>query len=187
MDTWPHSTPNHYADWQNTQYKWRNMDSKIIDGANWYTSKKWLSNVQYVILIRYNYHVAQPRASYESSDEPAGQPRDKPLRTHPIQTGRNISLESDLNWPSCQLWDMLPIVPGTPGGHSISIDSRHNLPLWDSDLTTLPYSQRRPVTEVDFVNGRKMGNTGVSHQTVCPDMSITPLVLQISYVVSLSR
>jgi len=55
-----------------------NPDSKIIAISNCKSSKKWLLDVDSVILIRYYYQTAKPRALYKSTDGPAGQLTDAP-------------------------------------------------------------------------------------------------------------
>jgi len=58
---------------------WRwNTDTKLIDIANWSTSKSSLMVAENFILIRYYWHTANTRALYESIDGPPVRPADNP-------------------------------------------------------------------------------------------------------------
>jgi hypothetical protein len=60
----------------NTQYKLKYIESKITDVATCKVIEKVFLDVNKVILIKYNYQTASPRALCESTDVPAGQPVD---------------------------------------------------------------------------------------------------------------
>jgi len=59
-----------------TNLKRQNIDSKIAKGATCKVIKMVFLDVNYLILIKYNYQTAKARALYESTDGPAGQPAD---------------------------------------------------------------------------------------------------------------
>jgi len=63
---------------KNTMYNRKNLDSKIINVADWKTCKKRLLAVEYLNLIIYNYPTAKTRTLYKSTDGPAGRPADNP-------------------------------------------------------------------------------------------------------------
>jgi len=56
----------------------KNIDSKMTNVATCKVNKKIFLDVNYVILIEYNYQTAKARALYESTDGRAGQPADNP-------------------------------------------------------------------------------------------------------------
>jgi len=60
----------------NSKHKRKNIDSKISNVATCKVINKVFLDVNEVILIKYKYRTAKPRALYESTGGPAGQPAD---------------------------------------------------------------------------------------------------------------
>jgi len=62
----------------NTKYRRRNTDTKLLNIANYSTSKSTLLVAENTILIRYYKYTANSKASFESIDGSAGKPGDDP-------------------------------------------------------------------------------------------------------------
>jgi len=65
----------------NTRHKRQSIDSKITEVVICKVIKKEFLDVNYLILIKYNYQSAKARALYKSTDGPAGQPADNPANS----------------------------------------------------------------------------------------------------------
>ena len=99
---------------QNTKYRYRNTDSKMIDIANCKTCKKTLLAVEYKIVIRYYYEPAKMRALYQSRDGPAGRPADTPPRPDRLRDfhGTIPELTVRVCWqPGRPIWQLLSFDP----------------------------------------------------------------------------
>ena len=114
---------------KNTIYTRKNMDSKIIDIAICKTCKKWLLNIESVVMIRYYYQTAKTRALYESTDGPAWQPTYSPP---------NSDWLGDVHWTVPQL--------------TVRVCGQHRQPILQQFGSTWDLYQMRQSKTVDISN-----------------------------------
>jgi len=143
---------------KNTMYNRKNMDSKMINGANCKRCNMRLFAVEYLILLIYHYPTAKTRTLYKSTDGPAGRPTDNPPNSDglgvnnwtvpelmvqvyeqprpPIWQGFGSNLDMVPKWRSGTVANTMRGIEarrGVIGHRGVSDGSDGTRPLWWSD------------------------------------------------------